>query len=482
MRVCLLEPTASVLGLSTYAAHNILEPLGLEYLASHLEQAGHTCEVLQQRCDPREKVLAAILDQRPQVLGIGTQAYNIDDALWFAAEVKRRKPDTVVVLGGYHASAMPNLATRQEVDFVIIGEGETALADLLRALENKEPMSNVLGLAYKTDGKLHTNPRPQRIGHLDALPFPKRKIEILRQCRMHGLMLPSPSQQSNVATVTATRGCPYSCAFCCSQLIWNHEIRQRSPANVADELELLATDFAVNGVFFCDLTFNANKKYAIALCTEIARRNIPIHFYAMCHLRGMDSEIAGAMAAAKCSKVGFGVESFIEPTRLHMKDQGGMDLASANSVLDQVSAAGILTKCYFIVGFPWETRDSVLQLQQDVCHLRADEIKATFYVPFPGTRGYEEHSNLLTTRDWSKFTTLSEPVVHNASITAEELKILRKELFAAFYNGANWQNRVRDRVLDCPKYSDSFKEFAQFLRSQGVLRQDLWLDPDGGDE
>ncbi len=475
MRTCLLEPTASVLGLSTYAAHNILEPLGLEYLASYLDAQGHTCSVVQQRCEPREKVLETVLALKPDVLGIGTQAYNIDDALWFVREVKNARPKTYVILGGYHASAVADLVERDEVDFVIVGEGEVALSALLRALQKKTPLSEVPGLAY-WDGELRVNPRPPRVEQLDALPFPKREKAILRQCRMHGLMLPPPSKQRHVATVTATRGCPYSCAFCCSQLIWNHEIRQRSPANVADELEVLAERFDVNGVFFCDLTFNADKKYAIDLCAEIARRDVPIHFYAMCNLRGMDGEIAEAMAAAKCAKVGFGVESFIGPTRNRMKDHGGMDLEGTNRVLDEVSAAGVLTKCYFIVGFPWETRESLLRLKADVCLLRADEIKATFYVPFPGTRGYEQHKHLLTTSDWSRFTTLSEPVVRNETLSADEIKDLRKELFAAFYNGQSWRQRVLARVQAFPVYRESFQEFAEFLRSQGVLHEAVWPD------
>jgi len=93
VNIVLLEPTASVLGHSTYAAHNILEPLGIEYVASYLEATGHTCHVVQQRCGTRESVLAEIIELQPDALGISTLTYNIDDALWFACQVKTLIPN-----------------------------------------------------------------------------------------------------------------------------------------------------------------------------------------------------------------------------------------------------------------------------------------------------------------------------------------------------------------------------------------------------
>lgn len=470
VRVCLLEPTANVLGLCTYGAHNILEPLGLEYIATYLERCGYECTVIQQRCDPRGEVLARIVALRPKVLGISAQTYNVGDALWFARAAKDQLPEMIVVLGGYHAAAVPELVLESEVDYVIVGEGEIALEKLLAVLRDGEALCGVPSLAYAENGQLRVNPRCERIRDLDLLPFPKRNADILRQCRMHGLMLPPPSQQTYVSMVTATRGCPYSCTFCSSQVIWNHEIRRRSVGNVVDELEWLAENYAVNAVFFCDLTFNADKRYAITLCEEIARRDVPIRFYAMCNLRGMDREIAEAMAAAKCSKIGYGVESFTEAVRTNMKALGGMDLEHTNAVLDEVCATGVLAKCYFIIGFPWETRETLTQLREDIAALHADEIKVTFYVPFPGTRGYELHRSYLTTEDWSKFTTLSEPVVRNDDVSGEALKQFRQSIFDRFYNSPRWMERVRWRARQFPQYAEAFSEFQTFLRSQGVLR------------
>lgn len=464
-----------MLGLSTYAAHNILEPLGIEYLASYLESLGHACAVIQQRCEQRENMLTELIEYKPDILGISAQAYNIDDALWFAGEAKKKMPELIVVIGGYHASAMPELVELLDVDYIIIGEGEVPFAELIEGISGKKQISDVPSLAYLDNGKVRLNPRAPRIDDLDALPLPKRNKSILAQCRMHGLMYPSPNKQINTGMITATRGCPYSCTFCCSQLIWQRKIKSRSPQKVADELEIMHDKFDVNAVFFCDLTFNANKKYAIELCEEIARRDVPIHFYAMCHLKGMDREIAEVMAAAKCTKIGFGVESFIETTRYKMKDQCGMDLENTNKVFDEVSAAGILTKAYFIIGFPWETHEMLSLLQDDISNLHADEIKATFYVPFPGTEGYEMHRALLNTTDWSQFTTLSEPIVRNDNVSAQDLKQIRRDIFNKFYNGKFWINRVSERILQFPKYLDSFNEFATFLFQQGILSSEIFF-------
>lgn len=470
MNITLLEPTASVLGHSTYAAHNILEPLGIEYVASYLETKGHTCHVVQQRCRTRESVIAEIVELYPDVLGISTLTYNIDDALWFAGQIKKILPKIVVILGGYHATAMPELAKRPEVDFVVLGEGEAVIAELINTLKDgQESLSHIRGISFY-DSALHVNPRAERIADLDTLPFPKRDRKILSECRMHGLMCPPAGKQTNVATITATRGCPYHCSFCSSQLIWNRDIRRRSPGQVAEELEFLVEEYGVNAVFFSDLTFNASKKYTINLCNEIARRDIPIYFYAMCNLRGMDREIAEAMAAAKCTKIGFGVESFIDEVRANMKDRGGMNLEQTNKILQEVCAGGVLTKAYFIIGFPWETLDSLSQLKNDIAQIHADEIKVTFYAPFPGTPGYDQHRSLLTTTDWSEFTTLTKPIVRNEDVTVEQYQQIRVDIFNSFYNGKFWQERSSRRVKDFPQYADSFVDFREYLREKNILR------------
>lgn len=469
MKVCFLEPTANVLGLSTYAAHNVLEPLGIEMLAAYVERHGFVSTIVQQRCKPRDVVLSEIEAFSPDVLAITTLTYNIDDSMWFARAVKKRFPALTVVLGGYHVTAVPETAMDPDVDFIVVGEGEIPLLALLKALKTRGDTTCIPGVGFAHDGALKLNARGPTVESLDDLPLPHRSADILRQSRMHGLMYPPPSKQLNVATVSASRGCPHACAFCSSTLIWNREVRARSPVLVADELTSLHEEYDVNAVFFCDLTFNASKRYTLALCDEIARRDLPVHFYAMCTLTGMDAELAQAMKRAKCTKVGFGIESFTPETRKGMKDGGGMDIDSANRVLDIVTAAGILAKAYFIIGFPWETRESLNLLCRQVSELHADEIKVTFYVPFPGTRGFTMHQELLTTRDWSHFTTLSEPIVRNDHLTAEEIKTFRQTIFNSFYRGACWQSRCKTRSEASYMHRQAFDEFNVFLREKGIV-------------
>ena len=290
MRNRLLEPTASVMGLYSYVDHNIQESLGIEHLASYLESLGYNCqcEVVQQRCEQRDEILNEIVEWTLDILGINTQVYNIDDALWFVREAKKINSALVIVLGGNHASVVPKLVEKSEYDYVIIGQCEFPFSELIEVLKGQKDMSVVLGIAYYNNGKIHLNPWAPRIDRLDMLPFPKQKKSILSQWLMHALMYAAPSKQTYIGMITATQGCPYSCNFCCSQLIWNPKIKNTSSQNVADELEIMHSEFDINWVFFCNLTFNASKKYTIALCEEISRRNVPIHFYAISHLKGMD--------------------------------------------------------------------------------------------------------------------------------------------------------------------------------------------------
>jgi radical SAM superfamily enzyme YgiQ (UPF0313 family) len=473
VNVCFLEPTAGVLGLSTYAAHNILEPLGIEMLAAYVEEHGFPSTVVQQRCLSREDTIKKLVDACPQVLAITTLTYNIDDALWFAGAMKERVPGVTIILGGYHATAVPDVVLKPEIDYVVVGEGELPLIGLLTALQSGEDTSCIPGVGMDRDGALHLPKGSPTIHALADLPPAKRSPEILRQCKMHGLMYPPPSHQRGVATVLASRGCSHSCAFCSSTLIWKGQVRMRPPRAVADELASLHEQYDVNAVFFCDLTFNASKRYTIELCEEIGTRDLPVHFYAMCTLAGMDDEVAQAMKNAKCEKIGFGVESFNPETRQGMKDGGGMGLEETNAVMDVVTNAGILSKAYFIIGFPWETRDSLSRLSQQLRALRADEIKVTFYVPFPGTRGFAQHHSLLVTHDWRRFTTLTEPIVRNDHLSAEEIKDFRLLMFKSFYAGPIWSRRRESRAASSPEHRQAFDEFTQFLTERRILCKPL---------
>jgi radical SAM superfamily enzyme YgiQ (UPF0313 family) len=130
----------------------------------------------------------------------------------------------------------------------------------------------------------------------------------------------------------------------------------------------------------------------------------------------------------------------------------------------------VLTKAYFIIGFPWETLDSLSQLKNDIAQIHADEIKVTFYAPFPGTPGYDQHRSLLTTTDWSEFTTLTKPIVRNEDVTVEQYQQIRVDIFNSFYNGKFWQERSSRRVKDFPQYADSFVDFREYLREKNILR------------
>lgn len=473
MKIVFLEPTAGAFGAKAYGSCNRLEPLGLEYLAAYLERQGHDCTVIQQQCRSKEEILIEILDLSPKMLGISVQTYNLYESLWFARKTKALNSNIVTVFGGYHVSAPSEfniLQKHKEVDFIVAGEGEETLGELVSCLEDGDDNLQIPGLAY-FDDKVRYKEKRNRITNLDNLPFPKRVSNSLPVYKMSGLMYPPPSRQTGVGAISATRGCLYNCMFCCSHTIWGNGIQRRSPVNVADEIAFLIEEHNVNGYFLCDLTFNANKKYAINLCREIERRDFPAYFYAMCNLRSMDRELAEAMAAAKCSKIGFGVESFINEVRINVKDRGGLDCLRTNQVFDDVTSAGILIKAYFIIGFPGETKESLELLKCDIAQLRADDIRVTFYVPFPGTKGYELHRDRLLTSDLTKFTTLDQPVVRLETLKSQELIKIRKDIFREFFNGEVWRERIKQRRKDFPQLAESFDEFIAYLNERQILKE-----------
>jgi len=400
---------------------NVFEPIGLLYLASWVEQScGVDVDVIQQNDMSEEKLVQAILDSSPDLVGFTTLTVTINPILRMAAAIKSRAPGTVIVLGGEHATAAPELASRPEVDFVVRGEGEKPFAALIEHLEGRRDIGRVPSISYAQD-TLVDNSDDETGLKVDDLPVPKRYERLLESCRIGGLMHPYMTHQRSVAIVAASRGCPNNCMFCTNELMWKRKLRLRTPARVVDELERLHVEFGTNTVFFSDLSFNASSKYTISLCRELKERRLPIRWYAMCNLHRMTEEVADAMAEAGCGKIGFGIESILPESMSLAKTGISLALDETNRMLEGVNARGVFTKAYFIIGFPWDTRSDLERSSALLPDLAAHEIRIGYFVPFMGTKGYKKYRGLVEDWNYDNWSCLDGPVVSNSTMTKSEI-------------------------------------------------------------
>lgn len=370
-------------------------PLGPAYLASSLRQDGLEVELLDCSFLGREEALSIARASKAEVVGIYSMITLREESLLFARELRNKA--RLLVAGGPLPSTDP-YPFLAEFDVVAIGEGERTMRELVQAFEKGQPFSEVAGLAYRTSGSrgqevedwASTPPRSLET-ELDSLPFPARDLLPNADYIAHGRR----KYGYAITTIMSSRGCPFSCEFC-SNAVFGSGYRERSPANVADEVED-ALSYGYDRIHFGDDVFTLKKERILAVCEEFLRRDLRFAWECLGRVDSIDSEVAKAMRRAGCDRIFFGIESGNERVLKLMRK--GITPQRARAAVEAAREAGIRTGAFFILFYPGDDDDSVLETIRFASSLPLDYLSFSLPYPIPGTALHERVSD-RSVIDW----------------------------------------------------------------------------------
>jgi len=349
-------------------------PMGLYSVAAVLVEQGHDVQVLNWhhlRGEP-EAMETVLADERPDLVVLSILHANRWGGIEIARLAKQVDPDVHTVFGGIGASLLWEhfLTHFQEIDFIVTGEGEQALAALADCLDKDETddIKGIAGLAFREGADLKCNPAAPLIQNLDELPDPARYFTFQH--------------------LSLTRGCPGNCTFCGSPQFWQRKVRFHAAANFVDRIERLYRR-GVTFLYFSDDTFTLRKKRVLEVCREIRRRNLPVTWAAISRVDTVDEEVLRAMRRAGCIQISYGVESANEDIRGFLNKR--TDTARIRRAFARTARCGIMTRAYFIYGCPgesWQTIAENIALIREI-----KPLSAIFYILdiFPGTRLYQDY-------------------------------------------------------------------------------------------
>ncbi|NDJ63368.1 MAG: radical SAM protein, partial [Chloroflexi bacterium] len=304
----------------------------------------------------------------------------------FAMIDAARARDCLIIVCGADATDHADAYLARGADYVLIGEGEETLAELIAHLDGKtaQPLHEIRGLAYRSAAGqvVKSAPRPV-INRLDALPFPawelinhERYRSIWRQ--RHGYY---------AMNVVTTRGCPFHCNWC-AKPIWGQRYNVRSPENVVAELAWLKAEFSPDKIWFMDDIMGIQDDWIEAFADLLAAHDLNIAFKS---LNRVDLLLRGntipALARAGAEIVWVGAESGSQ--RILDAMEKGTRVEQIYAATEQLHAHGVKVAFFLQFGYPGETREDIDLTLKMVRDLRPDDIGISVSYPLPGTRFYE---------------------------------------------------------------------------------------------
>ncbi|MFA5866400.1 MAG: radical SAM protein [Actinomycetota bacterium] len=366
-------------------------PLGLGYLAASLIRAGYGVEILDGSFNSRDSVVDRIALAKPAVVGFYCMMTMEKAALSLAREVK--KDCGAVVAGGPYPSADPDLFL-DAFDYVIIGEAERTLPELVAALDSGgDKPREVDGLAFLENGRVcRTNPR-DRIKELDELPFPARELfdnlgykEYWR--RNYGY---------TTTSMITTRGCPFSCGFC-SKPVFGSVICERSAGNVVDEIERISK-LGYDRIWMADDCFTLNEKRTAEICQDIISRGLKVEWECLSRVDSLQPHVLDLMRESGCARLFFGLESGDDMVLKTMRKSA--TFAEGRAAVELAGSHGLSSGGFFILGYPGETNETLIKTVNQSSALPLDYLSYTVPYPLPGTDLYDKVKDKLKAGAWT---------------------------------------------------------------------------------
>lgn len=369
--------------------------IGLGYIASSLEKSGFNTKVIDAKleCLTIQAIMKRIEKFLPKIVGLTAMTHEIEMANLVAVKLKELLPNAIFIVGGVHLSLLPDdtLNRYKIFDLGVIGEAEIVMLEIAKRVDNSNlDFSDIEGIVYRENGKIRINGTALRIENLDSLPFPAW----------------DEFSRAKFYRIITSRGCPYSCIFCAQAS--GKKVRVRSPLNVIEEIKHVLKIKKPKGFLFSDETLTLNNLRVLELCDLIIEHNLhkQIRWLATTRVDSVNYKLLKKMKQAGCWAIEFGIESGNRQILKRIKKD--ISLEQAIEAVKLAKKVGLHTEGAFILGHPYETKQTAYQTINFAAKLNSNLIQLGIMVPYPGTevarmakRGEGDYR--ILSYDWSDY-------------------------------------------------------------------------------
>lgn len=452
-------------------------PLWAGLLAGFIRDKGYTVKIIDAEVEnitPSE-IATHISEYNPFLVAIIASGTNpsastpsMSGARSIINELKLQSPDTNILLGGLHPSALPERTMKEEnVDFVCEGEGFHTILELLETLKTNKHDYNIQGLWYRNNNKIVKNPRSPLIKNLDDLPFVAWDLLPMEKYRAHNWhCFGHLEERQPYAVIYTSLGCPFNCRFCCINSIFGGPgIRFRSPDKVIEEIDYLVKNYNMKNIKILDECFVFKKKHVLEICDLIIQRGYDLNIWAYARIDTIDENMLRKMKQAGINWLGFGIEAGSNKVRNGVT-KGRFNQNDIRKAIAMTHAAGIHVGANFIFGLPDDDTETMQETLDMAKELNCEYTNFYVAMAYPGSQLYKDAllKNIKLPDTWLGY----------AQFSAETLPLPTKHLSNA--EVLRFRDRAFEEYHSSPTYLEMIvhkfgQETAAYI--EGMLKHKL---------
>ncbi|MHB1418945.1 MAG: cobalamin-dependent protein [Bacillota bacterium] len=436
--------------------------LGFIYVAGHVRHAGFEVEIYDAMTKDHtlEQIKERIASSKPDWIGTTAYTSSINEAVRVLIAAKEIDPRIITCIGGIHANfCYEELLTRYSgtIDYVVRGEGEETMPELIRAVADGADPAGVKGVAFVCNGKVIVTPPRPFVPDMDAL-IPAWDLVDWEDYTFY--VMPG----SRLGLVNSSRGCINDCSFCSQQKFWLKQYRERSARSFVQELEYLRDNFGVNVVMLSDEYPTRSRRRWEHILELLIDRQVGVNLLLETCVEDIlrDADIMDKYREAGVLHIYVGVEA----TNQDKLDQFKKNIKCEHSreAIRLINGAGMLSECSFVLGMPDETPETIEQTLQLARYYDPDFAHFLMIAPWPYADVYDELKDHIVEKDYSKYNFV-EPVVKPDGMTVQELSQAIFRCYKEYYIS---------KLTDYERNVDPFKR-EYLLRSMEVMMNNSFL-------
>ena len=409
-----------------------LFPLGIAYIASYLRNHGIDVELLDAMVEgydneivegnkktfglSRDGIRIRIERYNPDFVGVSClMTEQRKNALDVCKIAKRIDPEIHTIMGGCHPSVFPQeTLSHEEVDSVVIGEGEHATLDIVK--------DNIKGIVKRD------------ILDIDKIPWPARDLLPMGQYVKINMPTNIFSPYNRVTQILTSRGCPFKCIFCATTS-FHGKWRGRSAEDVLKEAKFLKEEYSIEELDIIDENFVLDRERTIKILEGFAKLDIAWSNAGGIWVGGLDEELIDSMKKSGCYQLTLPIESS-NPRILKEVIHKPLKLDAVKPLVQHCKKLGIDTHAFFVCGFPQETKEDIINDYNFAMAVGFESATFNIITPLPGSELYEQYKDQLDI-DKINYTTVS---IKHPTIPDKELEEMIRDFNIKFNRSLLWKS------------------------------------------